>query len=425
MMDNEDIKHDKRPHGRRPYIFQGLFALVFIATGLAIGWYFYQEPHTAQREPRTDRGILVDAEAFTSQAHPIVLSSTGQVVASRSQTIRSEVSGRVTWVSENFYPGARLKRGDIIARISQEDYAIRVSNAKIALRQKEVTLVLEEARGKAAKAELEMLKQTMNDVTLSDEEMSLVRRGPQLQEAIAGVELAKNALRQAQLDLERSVIRSPYDVFVETITVSTGDYIGGNTTLGTVTAMDVFWVEVSILPALAGWIGASPHKFEQTKVEVSYDMGGVRVTRPGRILSVLGRVESLGRMVQIVLAVDDPFGPPVDSPLLLGTFVHVQLTSPQTIEAIRLPRSYVREGNQVYISDAENRLRIRTLTMPFRTDDHVYVTEGLSDGERVITTLISSPVDGRLVRIRGEETPNPRGGGGGPGGGSGRRGRGN
>ncbi|MCL2326078.1 MAG: efflux RND transporter periplasmic adaptor subunit [Proteobacteria bacterium] len=417
MSQNEEL--NKPSHKSwRPYFFQGMLALMLVAGGLYAGWYFYQDPETAQRQPRTDRGILVEVEAFTNQSHPIVLSSTGQVVASRSQTIRSEVSGRVTWVSEHFYPGARLKRGDIIARISQEDYAIRVSNAKIALRQREVALVLEEARGKAAKAELEMLKQTMNGVALSDDEMALVRRGPQLQDAIAGVELARNSLKQAQLDLDRSVIRCPYDVFVETVTVSTGDYIGGNTTIGTVTAMDVFWVEVSILPALAGWIGASPDKFAQSKAEVSYDIGGSRVTRPARILSLLGRVEPLGRMVQIVLAVDDPFGPPVDSPLLLGTFVHVQLTSPQKIEAIRLPRAYVREGNQVYVSDAENRLRIRTLTTPFRTDDYVYVTGGLSDGERVITTLISSPVDGRLVRIRGEEAP--RGGGGGPPDGAGR-----
>ena len=83
----------------------------------------------------------------------------------------------------------------------------------------------------------------------------------------------------------------------------------------------------------------------------------------------------------------------------------------------------MREGNLAYVCTSDNKLSIRKLTTPYKTSENVYVTEGIEDGERVVTTMLTSPVEGRKLRVKGEtnevgEVSDDvgRGGFGGPGG---------
>ena len=156
------------------------------------------------------------------------------------------------------------------------------------------------------------------------------------------------------------------------------------------------------LPSLIAWTGATKESLDKLEANVSYDIGGQTITRKAHVLSMLSQVESLGRMVQLTLAVDDPFGEPADAPLLIGTFVHASLKPSVPLPSVELPRSLVREGNQVYVCNPQNELEIRSIVTPYKTNDHVYITEGLNDGERVVTTLISSPSNKRKLRIKGE-----------------------
>ncbi|MBQ4359538.1 MAG: efflux RND transporter periplasmic adaptor subunit [Proteobacteria bacterium] len=385
----------------KPFIIQGVIAIVVIIVGIIVARSYLQDEVSAKRRTRVDSGILVEVVPVERENHVVEITGNGQVEVSRRQSIKSEANGRVTWVNPAFYPGARIAKGDIIAKINTDDYEIKLSNAKIQLRQREVSLMLEEAKGRAAKNELEALKKTMSDTKLSDQESALVRREPQLQNAIADVELAKNNLRQAQLDYNRSIVKCPYDAIVETANISLGDYVSGATALGSMIATDEYWVYLSLNPANVGWLGVGGD-LEALEAKVEYDIGGQTVTRQAHVKSVQPSVESLGRMVQVLLSVEDPLGEPVDSPLLVGAFVRAKIYAREPLSAIRLPRAHVREGNQAYVCTPENKLSIRQLTTPYRNDEYVFVTEGLEAGERVVTTLISSPVEGRKLRVKGE-----------------------
>ncbi|MBR4985884.1 MAG: efflux RND transporter periplasmic adaptor subunit [Proteobacteria bacterium] len=385
----------------KPFIIQSLIAIVVIVVGIVVARSYLSDEVTPKRRMRVDSGILVEVIPVERQEHVVEITGTGQVEVSRRQSLKSEANGRVIWVSPEFYPGARIAKGTVIAKINTDDYEIKLSNAKIQLRQKEVALMLEEAKGRAAKNELEALKKTMSDTTLSEKEASLVRREPQLQNAIADVELSKNNLRQAQLDYNRSIIKCPYDAIVETANISLGDYVSGATAIGSVIATDEYWVHLSLNPSNVGWLGIGGD-LDTLDAEVTYDLGGKTVSRKAHVKSVQPAVESLGRMVQVLLAIEDPLGAPQDSPLLVGAFVRAKIFAREPLNAIRLSRAHVREGNQAYVCTPENKLSIRNLTTPYRNDDYVFVTEGLEAGERVVTTLISSPVEGRKLRVKGE-----------------------
>lgn len=387
----------------RPYIVQAIIAVIIIAVGLFVGNMFYGDKKTATRGARMNPGILVEVVDVETQPHKLTLEATGIVQAARSMNLKSEASGRITGINEAFYPGARLKEGDVVTRISTEDYRIKLLQAQLALSQSEIALVQEQAKGRAAQAELKAMQNSiLNAKPLTPEQESLILRAPQLQEAMANVEKAKLNLRQAQIDFDRSTVKMPYDGILTATNVSLGDYVNSATSLATITATDQVWIKISLQPSMLQWIGASPEDYSKLDVTVAYDVGGKTLERKARILSMLGEVEPLGRMVQFMLAVDDPLGKPEAFPLLVGAFVRAKISSRAPLTSVKLPRAYVREGNLVYVSDSENKLDIREIKTPFKSDEFVYVTEGLATGDRVVTTMISSPVKGRKLRIKGE-----------------------
>ncbi len=411
-----------------PFIIQGFVVIIAILVGVFIARLFLSDSVKATRRPMSDTGVLVEVVDVHKKDNIVTISGTGQTQASHTQNIKSEANGRVTWISPNFYPGAKLKKGAIIAKINTEEYGIKLSNAKIQLRQKEVNLMLEEAKGKAAESELETLKNTMSDTQLTEEETNLVKRQPQLQQALADVELAKNNVKQAQIDYDKSIVKCPYDAVVQTTNISLGDYISGGTQLGTIIDSSEHWIYLSLNPTNVGWLNLDKD-ISQLKAEVKYEIGGKTVTKPAVVKSIQPAVESLGRMVQVLLAVEDPMGEPAAESLLVGAFVTATIYAAEPLNSVELSRNHVREGNQAYVCTKDNTLSIRSLTTPFKTTDNVYVTEGLEDGDRVVTTLISSPVEGRKLRVKGEESENegtkalggsrgggPGGRGGGPGG---------
>ena len=370
-----------------------------------VGYFFAKSYLTdsvsAQKRERIDAGVLVEVVKVEKKDHTVMLSGTGQVQASHTQNLKSEANGRVTWISDKFYPGAKLKKGTVIAKINTDEYAIKLANSKIQLRQKEVSLMLEEAKGRAAASELETLQKTMTDTQLSEDEANLVKRQPQLQTAIADVEMAKNNLKQAQIDYDKSIVKCPYDAVVQTTGISLGDYISGGTQLGTIVDSTEFWVYLSLNPANVAWLNMDSN-ISTLKAEVQYEIGGKSVTKPAIVKSIQPAVETLGRMVQVLLAIENPMPDASNEPLLIGAFVKATIYAAEPLNSIELPRSYVREDNLAYISTPDNKLSIKSLVTPYKTTDFVYVTEGLNDGDRVVTTLITSPVEGRKLRIKGE-----------------------
>lgn len=392
----------------RPYLIQTLIVLAILTAGFFIAKNYLDDTQVAPKTTRSDRGLLVSIETYPLDHYDIHMESTGTVSPAKSIKLKNETSGRITWIHPNFYPGGKIKKGEPVIRISTEDYAITLDNQRITLRQREADLAIEKAKGAAAGIEFDLLQKTFDHVQLSQEEQNLVKRVPQLQNAIAMVETAKNNVRQAELNVERSTVKAPFDLVISEKNVEVGDYVGGQTALASVVSTEAFWIVASIFPEQLQWIGIPGVTAENsTNGKITYEMANKIVERSVSIRAILPQVESLGRMVQVLLEVQDPLGEPTETPLLLGTFVKIYLEAKDKIQAIRLPRNLVHEGNKVYIYNNEKKLDIREVTAGWKDNDFVYVTKGIQPGEKIVTTLISSPVSGTKLRLK-DETPNEK-----------------
>jgi hypothetical protein len=86
----------------------------------------------------------------------------------------------------------------------------------------------------------------------------------------------------------------------------------------------------------------------------------------------------------------------------MGTFVEVRLQLEEIEDVVRLSRDTVRKGDTVWLKK-DGVLEIRPVTIVFRNEDYAFVSEGLQDGEEIVTSQLSRVVAGAELRTEGAE----------------------
>ena len=70
-------------------------------------------------------------------------------------------------------------------------------------------------------------------------------------------------------------------------------------------------------------------------------------------------------------------------------------------DSVTLPPEAVKDGNQVWIVDAEDMLQKRTVEVAWRLPDAVVLRGGLAAGDRVVVSPLVFPVEGQIVTVGG------------------------
>ena len=89
-------------------------------------------------------------------------------------------------------------------------------------------------------------------------------------------------------------------------------------------------------------------------------------------------------------------------PLLIGSYVRTEIEGLAIPDVVVLRREYLRDGGNVWVMNNSGALEIRPVEIVFRNRETVYVSKGLSDGDRVISSDIPAPVEGMPLRIEGD-----------------------
>ena len=101
-------------------------------------------------------------------------------------------------------------------------------------------------------------------------------------------------------------------------------------------------------------------------------------------------------------------GNPQYVPPPVGLFVEAEIQGRSTENVVVLPRSVIRNGNQVLVVDEDDRLRFRTVSIARIYGDDAYIDGGLEKGERVCLSVLQAVIDGMRVEVVADEAiPRP------------------
>lgn len=157
------------------------------------------------QKPPADLSALDEAPAVrvrpsTAQPHAVVDLLRGRTEANRLVEIKSETDGRI--IELNVDDGTRVSEGEVIARLSPGDRPARLAEAKALLAQRKIE---HEADRKLSKKGF--------------------RADTQVAATEASLEAAEAAVKIAQVELDYTRIRAPFDGVVDSRMVELGDFV--------------------------------------------------------------------------------------------------------------------------------------------------------------------------------------------------------
>jgi len=335
-----------------------------------------------------------------------VLTANGYVQARRNAAVSAEVQGRLQdlFVQE----GSRVKKGQVLARLANEDLRARVARAEseIGVRQ----AFVEEARAERNDAENELQRQQAllerRLGTQSEFDAAQARRdvnAARISTATEQLTAANAELRVARAELAKTEIRAPFDGTVLQKNAEIGEMVspvsmGGSGSRGaivTIASLDSLDVEVD--------------------VNESY-IGRLRLGQPARVTTdaypdtafaarVRQIVPTSDRQKATVLVKAEILVP--DARLLPDMGAKVTFLAAGTGTAATTARAYPRLSDQalqqeggtrfVWLVRPDNTVERRVVTVGANAGGSVEITAGLNGGEVVVVRASKALRDGAKV----------------------------
>lgn len=376
-------------------------AAILLLAALTVGAIFLTEPTAQRTSASRQTAMLVDVTPVEHGTFRPTIVAMGSVRAEQEIVLSPRVAGQIIAIAESFTPGGFVEAGEVLLQIDPADFETTLLQRQSELRQATAELEMELGRQDLAKRDYEQLKGT-----ISDEYKTLVLREPQLDTARAGVEAAEAAVRQAQLDLERTRIRAPFAAHILSREANVGSQVAPGQPLGQLVGMESYWVEATVPVADLRWIdfpqdGGAPGADARIRNRAAWPEDTFRT---GRVHRLIGALESPTRLARVLLTVADPLAHEPGSaglpPLMVGTFVEARIEGKPIENVIRMDRDYLRQNDTVWVN-ADGVLRIRDVEVVFRDTDYAYIGKGLSADDSVVTTNLANVVEGAGLRLGG------------------------
>jgi RND family efflux transporter MFP subunit len=381
--------------------------IILLSGGAVTALIFTTEPEASRAGATQETAMLVDViEVNRGTYHPSI-EAMGTVMASQDIILSPRVSGQILDRSDEFTPGGFVREGDTLLQIDPADYKNTLQQRRSDLQQTMADLNLEMGRQEAAKKEYQLYGDT-----LSEPNKARVLRQPQLESVRARVAAARAAVERAEMDLKRTTITAPFDAHIINRNVNIGSQVAPGDNLGRLVGLDTYWVEATVPLSKLRWIniqsaGSSEGSDVRIRNRTAWEDDEYR---NGKLFKMVGSIEEQTRMARVLIEIPDPMayqeehsGAPS---LILGSFVEANIKGSELTDVVRLNRDYIRSNDTVWIME-DGKLRINDIDVVMRDARYAYISEGLTENDKVVTTNLSTVADGAPLRLEGaasEET---------------------
>lgn len=254
------LKIDRGPAAvatrRRGWLHYGIAALVVVvALGIAAALMRPQAVETA-----------TVTTAYPSQNYTL-LNATGYVVPQRKAAVASKATGRLEWLG--VLEGSRVKKDEIIARIESRDVEATLAQATAQVGVAQANLALQQAELRDAEVSLRRSEALIVPKAISvqqyDADLARYKKAQaSVSNSRAAIASAQANARAAQVSVDQTVIRAPFDGVVLVKHANVGDNItpfsAAADTKGaivTIADMETLEVEADVAESNIAKIGAN------------------------------------------------------------------------------------------------------------------------------------------------------------------------
>lgn len=313
---------------------------------------------------RGNNSISVEGYVISSQNFSNSISVSGTIDANEQIDLRSELSGIVR--SINFEEGSNVSKGDLLLKIDDRELKAQLQQA----------ITRENQAGEMAKRSQKLLD--VEAISTEENENLLAEfRSLQSQSQLIRVQISKTE------------IRAPFSGKLGLRNISTGSYITPTTSIARLVSINPVKVTFSLPEKYVGQVNPSS--------TIEFTVAGSQNIYKAKVYAVEPSIETNTRSLTLRAKAANP-----DGKLLPGSFAKIQFPLSQIDGAILIPSQAVvpvQKGKQVFIAQ-NGKAKAINIQSDIRLDSVVLITEGLKNGDTVLTSGLMALKDGSPIKVK-------------------------
>ncbi len=384
------------------------FMPFFVGTGILAGAVVVvmllgaAKPETEKEETKKPPLVVRTADAQMKE-QTVFSTFQGEVRAKTNIELVTQVTGKVMSVSDKFIEGGEFKAGETLLQIDDADYLVALRAAEASVASAQVDLEVERATAdNRAKEWSDLQGRPISEAN------PLLLNKPQIDRAKARLSAARAELAAAKLNYDRTKISAPFDGRIMTKGAELGQFMSRGASVGRVFASDAMEVRIPMtsvqISELGLKLGYSALSQKETGIPatVSAIFGDQVYTWAAFVKSVDANVDNQTRLLFATVVVDETSAKEDGGvPLAPGLFVDVEIASPERLSGLELPRTALRNGNQVYAYE-NGALQLKPVRVIYTSQDKVIVAQNetsIQVGEKIITSSVPGAYEGMPVKL--------------------------
>jgi RND family efflux transporter MFP subunit len=421
------------PERVRVVLLTVLLSLLTIAVGVGGFVVLKMQKEPPQRAAVPAVRTAVQVMPATRAAHRETLTGYGRARPLRRASVPAEIAATVTWVAPRLEAGLTVRTGEELVRLDPRDARAAADEAAARLKQAEARLtrarsdrdslaaqiVVAERELRTSERELERIQELVETAT-SESEVDGQRMAVAIREqallglqgrrataeadaatAEAEIAAARAALEKARNDVDRAVVRAPYDGTIVERIAQPGERVSVGTALFSI--VDLRHIEIPVtLPA---------SRFGEVAVGAAVDVRlreGGEVVWTGTVSRVSPRVDTERRVFEAFVDVvaDGEAAAAVIAP---GAFVVATLEGRLTEDVVAVPREAFVAG-ALFVAEPDGPVDEITGARPAVTHERhpevvrrmpetVLLGAGIEPGELIVVTGVSEVAEGSRVLV--------------------------
>ena len=404
------IDRDPPPGVRRAFVRTLVITGVAVVVLAAVGVYL-RSRSAAAVETIVATPISISGGSAGGTPAATSVTANGYVVARVHAAVSAKIPGRIASLTVD--GGSEVRRGQVIARLENADYAAAAAEARANLASARAQLVEAGTERDQSARESRRVNQIHGEhpELVSAQDAEIARSRAEQAEARASssqarVEAADAALRYAQATLENTYIRAPFTGTVLRKEAEVGEVVapsvGGGLTRGAVVTMaDLASLEVEV-DVNEAYIGRVRHGQPARITLDAYPDTSFR----GEVRQVVPTADRQRATVQVKVSIVDrdqrilpEMGARVDF-LVADSGTAAATASGPASPRFRLPASAVHDagGRTVVWLVRDRRLQAREVEAGPVSGGYREIARGLAGGERVVTGGVENPKEGMRVK---------------------------
>jgi RND family efflux transporter MFP subunit len=372
--------------------------------------------------------IVVSTTPAVVRQLPRFFEASGSLAPNEQTDVAAETSGKVVAVGVDI--GSSVRRGQMIVKLDDADFRLRVQQAQAQLEQAIATLHQNEAKiglrpGQkfnpenvpevaAARSALDLAERNLRryeklvesgDISratydqqksqrdqLAEQRQALVHQAQQNYATVANSQAAVNAAQTqvslAKRNLTYTVVAAPMAGYVSDRPADVGEYVSPQQKVATIVSVNPLRVRIDIPEQAITQI----HVGESVSVSVA---AYTDRNFAGRIARVSPSVTASSRTLTVEAEVQNP-----NAELKPGQFATIRILLPKSEPALLVPQRALRTiSGSTYVFVIKNGFAEQRLVQPGQTEgDLVELKTGVKPDETVATSNVDQLNDGAAVR---------------------------